>query len=140
MSFLMVQFKHSNSHTVFPKIIIGFLLILLAVMIVQRILESRRTGTPFINTKDFKFFQEGYNKLKFWATIVLLIFFVVTVRPLGFIVSGVITVSLLNILYSEDRSLKSIIISIVISIVEVLIVWYLFGYILRITLPRGILG
>ena len=49
--------------------------------------------------------------------------------------AAIIFISLFNILYTGKKEVKSIAISIGISVVETLLIWFVFGYIFNITLP-----
>jgi hypothetical protein len=133
-NFLAIKIVHSQSHMFFPKIIITVLAILFVIMMVQRYFDRKKQNKPFIN-HDFKFFIKGFDKIKLFGTVILLVLYVGTMNITGFLLGSIIFISLFNILYAGSKEIKSIIASIGIASLESVIVWYVFGQLLAVTLP-----
>ena len=129
-----IKVVYSTSHLLFPKIVIGLLVILAVIMLIQRFLDTKKNNKPFFN-KDFKFFNEDCDKLKLAGSAILLVAYCIAMNFIGFIAGSIIFISLFHILYAEKRTLKRILISIGISTGETLLVWYIFANLLYVTLP-----
>ena len=130
-----VKIVHSQSHLVFPKIVACILVILLVVIIIQEYLKAKNAGKKLFNFKDKKFFVENYDKLKFFGSIILFVLYILFLEILGFLVASIIFITLFNILFAPVRDKKSIINSVIISVVASVVLWYSFGYVFNITLP-----
>ena len=136
-------------HLFFPKVIAVILVILGIALIVQRARACKKTGTPFINLKGYRFFEPGYDKLKFWGSIVLFALYIIALEPMGFLWASMLFVTLFNILYAESINfkallgkekapvvdVKNLITSVIIGVVSSTIIWVLFYKIFNITLP-----
>lgn len=133
--FFNVKIVYSESHQILPKIIFVILIILAVVILFQSIMVAKKENRPFMDLKNKKFFIYHFDKIKLIGTVVLLLLYITSMNLLGFIVSSIIFISLFNMLYTAKKEPKSIIISIGISIVETLLIWFIFGYIFNITLP-----
>ena len=129
-----IKVVYSTSHLLFPKIIITVLAILAVILLIQRIVDTKKNNKPFFN-KDFKFFNEDCDKMKLAGSAILLVTYCVAMNYIGFVVASIIFISLFHILYAEKRTLKRIMVSIGISVVETLLVWYVFANLLYVTLP-----
>ena len=129
-----IKVVYSTSHLLFPKIIIAILIILAVIMLIQRIVDTKKNNKPFLN-KEFKFFNEDCDKVKLAGSAVLLVAYCFAMNFIGFIAGSIIFISLFHILYAEKRTLKRILTSIGISTVETLLVWYVFSQLLYVTLP-----
>ena len=130
-----VKIVHSQSHLVFPKIIIGILILLFIIMLVQGLMKAKRENRPFINLKNKQFFVENYDKLKFYGTFVLFILYIIFMDILGFLLASILFVTLFNVLFAASKEKKSIITSVVISTVASVTLWFIFGYVFNVTLP-----
>ncbi|MDF2951230.1 MAG: conserved rane protein of unknown function [Anaerocolumna sp.] len=130
-----VKIVFSQSHLIMPKIILGILIILGVVIFIQSLMKAKRENRPVMDFKNKKFFEDNYDKVKFYGTIILLLLYVFSMNLLGFILSSIIFLSLFNVLFTGKKDIKSIMKSIVISIIETMVVWFVFGYIFEITLP-----
>ncbi len=130
-----VKIVHSQSHLVFPKIVACILVILLVVILIQEYLKAKNAGKKLFNFKDKKFFVENYDKLKFFGSIILFVLYILFLEILGFLVASIIFITLFNILFAPVRDKKSIINSVIISVVASVVLWYSFGYVFNITLP-----
>ncbi len=124
----------SRSHWVVPRIIIGLLIIIGAVLIVQNIISKykRRKTSPI---KRQRFYEEGSDKLKLFGSMILLTTYIYVLDSIGFLVSSLIFVFLFGVLFEGKKELKSILGSAILSIVVSLSSWYIFGVFFNITLP-----
>lgn len=132
---LKLKIIHSQSHTIFPKIVFYILILLLLIMLIQAMMKAKKENKPLLNFKDKKFFVENPDKVKLFGTLVLLIVYVVSMKLIGFIPSSIISLTLFNLLYAAKRDKKEIRNSIGISIIETMLIWVVFGYMFNITLP-----
>lgn len=130
-----IEIVHSQSHLLFPKIIIFIVGLLGLALIIQRFLSSRKINRKFLNLGEFTFFEENIDKIKFFGTIIGLAIFVLLMQTVGFIVGSFVGLSILNIIYNGWGNKKTIIKSLIISLIETLVVWYLFSNIFGVTLP-----
>ncbi|MHB8130106.1 MAG: tripartite tricarboxylate transporter TctB family protein [Mobilitalea sp.] len=130
-----IKIVHSQSHLVFPKIVIGILLILLFVMIIQAIVKARKENKPLFNLKNKKFFVENYDKIKLFGSLVLFVLYILSLELLGFLIASIVFITLFNILFAATKSKKSLINSVIISVIASFTLWFLFGYVFNITLP-----
>lgn len=126
---------HSQSQSVFPKIVFYILIFLLVIMLVQAVMKAKKENRPLFNFKDKKFFVENPDKVKLFGTLILLIVYVVSMKLIGFIPSSILSLTLFNLLYAAKRDKREIRNSIGISIVETMLIWVVFGYMFNITLP-----
>lgn len=135
-----IDVVYSTQHWIMPKIIIGVLLILGAVILVFEGRARVKAGGHFF-AKPGKFFVENYNKVQFWGTIVLLIAYFFLLDKIGFTVCSMIFLILFNTLFGGPKNLKNpkyILGSVVISVVSTLIISILFGTVFNISLPEGV--
>ena len=144
-----VSYKYSNSHLVMPKIVIGVLILLGIILLIQRAKQCKKEGKPFFAFKGYHFFVENYDKVKFWGSIILMAAYIYTMERIHFLPASLIFIFLFNILYDESINfkalfgktgepvirVKSLLISLGISVVFSVAVWYLFGIVFNITLP-----
>lgn len=130
-----VKIVHSQSHLVFPKIVIGILLILLVVMIIQAIIKAKKENRPLFHLKNKKFFVQDYDKLKIFGSIILFVLYILSLEILGFLFASIVFITLFNVLYASSRNLKSLINSVLISSIASFTLWFLFGYVFNVTLP-----
>jgi hypothetical protein len=105
------------------------------IIFIQEYTKAKKANKPFVNLKGWRFFAEGYDKVKLFGSIGLLFAYIGLMQLIGFIAGSIIIVSLFNILYAEKKDAKSIAICIGISIIETMVLWFIFGYIFEITLP-----
>lgn len=133
--FFKIKIVHSQSHLVFPRIIVGVLIFLLFIILIQALLKAKRENRPLFNLKNKKFFIENYDKLKLFGTLVLFVLYILFMDILGFLVASILFVTLFNLLYAASKEVKSIIVSVVISIIASVTLWFIFGYVFNITLP-----
>jgi len=132
---LKISFKHSTSHEVFPRIILGILAIFLVILLAQAVIKAVQSKKPLIQVSGKHFFIDHYDKLKLFGTFVLLILYALAMPRIGFVISGIIFISLFHLLYAGRKDLKSIAFSIGLSVVETYAIWFVFGQLLEVTLP-----
>ena len=152
--FLKPFLKMSVMHQFMPKAVAIILVILGIALIFQRAKECKKKGKPFINFKGYRFFEPGYDKVKFWGSVILFVLYIALLPVIHFVPAGIIFVTLYNILYTNCINLqkifrqkeahdydlpmvntKDLIISVVIGVVFSVFLWVLFYKILNITLP-----
>lgn len=130
---------YSSQHWIMPKIILGVLLILGAVILVAEGRARIKAGGRFFE-RPARFFEENYNKVQFWGTILLLVAYFYLLDKIGFTVCSIIFLILFNTLFGGIKNLKNpkyILGSVVISVVATLIISILFGTVFNISLPAG---
>ena len=125
-------YKYSTSHLFFPKIIITLLVILGLVIVIPRIFAFLRSGKKIAPPR---FFVEGYDRLKFWGTLALMVIYVLALQRFGFLPASLACIFLFNVLFCGTLQWRSLLISAVISVTASLFVWYVFGVLFNITLP-----
>ena len=148
-----VTYRPSTSHWLFPPIILGILALLLAVMIVQRAIECRRTGRPFINREKMRVFEPGCDKLKLFGSVALFVLYIYAMESVGFLTASIVAVFLYSVLFFGVERLKeipaaiasgrpwsngafrSVCVSLLLSVLFSTSVWYLFARVFKITLP-----
>jgi putative tricarboxylic transport membrane protein len=131
--FLTLDFKFSESHTVFPKIILSLLIILLVLIVISNVIKRVKAGK--LKEFNFKFFVDNYDKLKFYGTIALLLGYGLLLEPIGFLPSSILFIFLIMLLYIGNLKRKAIILSLTNSIITSVVIWFLFGKMFDITLP-----
>lgn len=130
---LTIDIQFNQYHIIFPKIIFGILIVLLAIIMVQVLVKKIKEGT--LTQFKFKFFVDNYDKLKFYGTIGLLLVYVFALEKIGFIASSIIFMFLLTVLLKGNFKRNTIIVSIINSVTTSVLVWFFFGYLFDITLP-----
>lgn len=130
-----IKIVHSQSHLVFPTIVIGILIILLIIIIIQAVMKAKKQNKPFLDIKNKKFFVENYDKLKLWGSILLFVLYILSLELIGFLFASILFITLFNVLFAGTTKKRSLIGSIVISSVASFTLWFLFGYVFNITLP-----
>lgn len=132
---MKLKIINSTSHLVMPRIVMVILAVLLAVIAVQRLVQCRRAGTPFINLKGYRFFRPGWDKVKLLGGIVTFMVYIYLMEFLTFLPASIISIFALNVLFDNERTKKSMITSGVISVGFSVFIWLVFGVLFRITLP-----
>lgn len=138
---MRINVVYSTQHWIFPTITIAILVILGALLVV---LEGRgrvKAGKGFF-VKPGRFFEENYDKIKFWGTIALLVIYFFLLDKLGFTFWSMICLFLFNTLFANKEQLKNPkyhITSLIISVVACLLISIVFGTVFAITLPSGLL-
>lgn len=132
----MIQVVYSTQHWIVPKIVIGILVFLLAVIIITEGRARVKAGGAFFE-KPGKFFIDGCDHLKLWGTLILFAAYIICLDIIGFTVTSIIFVFLFNILYA-GVSKRSLIISVILAVASSLIISIMFGVVFNITLPDGL--
>ena len=132
---IKIPIVYSTSHEVVPRIVLGILVILAIIMFIQYVLKTRKEKGKLFSYKGRHFFEKDYDKVKLFGSAVLLLLYIVIMKPLGFIFASILIMSLFNILYSAKFGKKDMVLSIGISVIETMTVWFIFGYLFEITLP-----
>ena len=145
----IIRFRWSESHLVMPRIVGGILVILAAILLIQRAIRCKREGTPFVSLAGKRFFEAGYDKLKFWGFLALMPLYIHSLKAAGFLRASLVFIFLFNVLFAESIDFKalfqgkwgsavngkSLLASAVISAAASAGIWYLFGVVFNITLP-----
>ncbi|WLD93713.1 tripartite tricarboxylate transporter TctB family protein [Alkalihalobacillus sp. AL-G] len=131
--FLTLEYKFSESHTVFPKIILSVLIILLILIMLSNVIHRAKAGK--LKEFNFKFFIDNYDKYKFYGTIALLLGYGFILEPIGFLPASIPFMFLIMLLYIGNLKKKAIILSLANSIITSVLIWFLFGKLFDITLP-----
>ncbi len=129
---LKLEIVFSESHKIVPKIILIVLIILGAWIIITSYLENKKRGTK---KEKFKFFIDGYDKVKFFGTIGLLVAYVIALEYIGFLVSSIVFIFVTTMFFYGTNDKKTVIVSGISAITTSVLVWYLFGTVFNITLP-----
>lgn len=136
---MRIDVVYSTQHWIMPKILIGILVVLGALIFV---LEGRKRvakGGKFL-PKFERIFAENYNKLQFWGSIMLMIGYYFLLDKIGFTVCSIIFLILFNTLFAgmdRIKDKKYHINSVIISVVACVLVSIIFGTVFAITLPSG---
>ncbi len=150
---LRVNYKPSTSHWLFPPMIMWILAIMLVIMAIERAVKCKKSGKPFFNLKGYRFFIENWDKVKLVGTIVLMVLYFPSMNLIGFLPASIIFIFLFNVLFVgvsqlasiavafktkkfwSNPDFRSLVISLIISVVSSTIIWFLFGQVFKITLP-----
>ena len=93
-------------------------------------LKERKNGG-----KKYRFFVEGYDKLKLFGTVILMILYVLALDLVGFLPASILFVLLFNVLFCGTLEKNSLLVSAVIAVVFPVAVWLIFGKLFNVTLP-----
>lgn len=135
-----INVVYSTQHWIVPTIVIGVLVILGAIILVTEGMGRIKAGKGFF-AKSGPFFEENYDKIKFWGCLILTALYFFCLDKLGFTACSILFVFLFNTLFAgKDRmgNAKYHLTSLLISVVATLVVSILFGTVFSITLPSGI--
>lgn len=135
-----INVVYSTQHWIVPTIVIGVLVILGAIILVTEGMGRIKAGKG-IFAKSGLFFEENYDKIKFWGCLILTVLYFFCLDKLGFTACSILFVFLFNTLFAgKDRmgNPKYHLTSLLISVVATLMVSILFGTVFSITLPSGI--
>ena len=137
---MRINLVYSTQHWIMPTIIIVVLILLGAAIIVTEGRARVKAGGGFF-TKPGRFFEENYDKIKFWGCLILMVAYFGLLNVIGFTVCSIVFVFLFNTLFAGPERMKNKkyhLVSLLISVVSVLLVSILFGTVFNITLPEGI--
>lgn len=132
---MKLKIINSTSHWVMPRIVMGILVVLLVIIGIQRLIHCRKTGTPFIQLKNYRFFRPGWDKVKLLGGILTFVAYIYLMEFLTFLPASIISIFIFNVLFDNERAKKSMITSGVISVGFSVFIWLIFGVLFRITLP-----
>ena len=132
---MKLKIINSTSHWVMPRIVMGILVVLLVIIGIQRLIHCRKTGTPFIQLKNYRFFRPGWDKVKLLGRILPFVAYIYLMEFLTFLPASIISIFIFNVLFDNERTKKSMITSGVISVGFSVFIWLIFGVLFRITLP-----
>ena len=132
---MKLKIINSTSHWVMPRIVMGILVVLLVIIGFQRLIHCRKTGTPFIQLKNYRFFRPGWDKVKLLGGILTFVAYIYLMEFLTFLPASIISIFIFNVLFDNERTKKSMITSGVISVGFSVFIWLIFGVLFRITLP-----
>ena len=132
---MKLKIINSTSHWVMPRIVMGILVVLLVIIGIQRLIHCRKTGTPFIQLKNYRVFRPGWDKVKLLGGILTFVAYIYLMEFLTFLPASIISIFIFNVLFDNERTKKSMITSGVISVGFSVFIWLIFGVLFRITLP-----
>lgn len=148
-----ITYRLSTSHWIFPPIIMGILAFLAIIMLLERAYTCKKQNKPFFNFKDYHFFEKNWDKVRLPGTLLLLVLYFPAMNLIGFLPASIIFIFLLNVLFVglnqlasiplafktkqfwSNHDFRSLLISLIISVVSSTLIWFLFGRMFKITLP-----
>lgn len=148
-----IKYTPSTSHWIVPPIIIGILIILAVIMLIQRVVDTNKRKVPFFDYKNYHFFEKNWDKIKLFGALALFIIYIFSMEQIGFLAASIICIFLFNILFagtellkevpiaikdktfSKNEGFKSVLNSLIISVIFSGGIWFLFGQVFQITLP-----
>jgi hypothetical protein len=133
-SFFKLEVQYSTSHLFFPKIVIAILGILAVAIVAKNVIVRVRSNQPIIK-KDWKFFVKDADYFMLFGSLVLFILYIWALDRAGFLASSLVFIFLFNLLFCRTRKLKSILVSLAVSVISCVFVWYLFSVVFNISLP-----
>lgn len=137
---MRINVVYSTQHWIFPIITIGILVILGVLLIALEGRARIKAGKGFF-AKPGRFFEENYDKVKFWGCLVLMFVYFFFLDKIGFTVWSIICLFLFNTLFANKEQMKNPkyhITSAIISVVACVVISLVFGTLFTITLPSGI--
>lgn len=141
-SIFAVKIDFSQSHMVFPKIIIGILLLLIVIMLFlfgRKLICDIKSGK-----RKPKFFVENYDKIRLFGTlgVVVAYFYLMDIvgsffpnMGLGFLIVSIPFMFVMSLIYVHEVTRKKIIIISINSLIAPSVAWYTLGYLFGISLP-----
>lgn len=143
-----INYSWGNAHWIVPPIIIGVLCVLFVLILIRRALKCAKEHTPFINL-NYHFFVENWDKLKLIGCLVLLLLYPIAMKAIHFLPASIIFIFLFNVLFCgvdklamikqggglKNEGLKSVLVSLLISVIASVLIWFIFGTVFRVTLP-----
>ena len=142
LSIFAVNIDFDQSHLFFPRIIMCLLLLLFAAIVVlygRAFFQDIRAGR-----RRLRFFEEHYDKIRLFGTIVgVIVYFVLmdyvgTLFPntgLGFLLVSIPFMMFLSFLYVHDLNRRKTVIILLNSTIAPVTAWYILGNLFNITLP-----
>ena len=133
-SLFKVKIQYSTSHLFFPKIIITLLIILAVIIAIRYVVVRLRTGQPIFN-RNWRFFIPDADFFMLGGSLILFILYVWLMGTIGFLASSLVCIFLFNVLFCRTLKPKSLLVSVISTLVTCFAVWYLFGVVFNISLP-----
>lgn len=143
--FLSINIDFERSHLFFPRIIIGIIILLLVIIGLKELIIKIRAGNLKKSIQEFHFFEENYDKLKLYGSIISVacyFFFMDFIgqffpnQGLGFLISSMPFMFVMSFLLVGKDNFKIYRTSILISsVITPLFAWVLFAKLFYITLP-----
>ncbi len=148
-----IEYVPSTSHLIFPPIILKILIALFVLMMIERLFKCIREKKPFISFKGYSFFVTNYDKLRLFGFTFFLVLYVFLLPIVGFLPASIVFIFIFNILFVgiekikelpkafksknafQDKNVRSVCISLLISVVSSVFIWFMFGKVFFITLP-----
>ena len=146
-----IDFKFSQAHLIVPRIIGWILAILLVAIIIRNVVRSiKNKKRPF---EGFRFFVNDWDKVRLIGYFVLLVLYPLAMQAIHFLPASIIFMFLFNVLFNgvehvkgfvaaikakegwSNPSFRSIIVSLIVSVVSSVFIWLIFGMLFKITLP-----
>lgn len=139
--FFRIDMNYSEYHTVFPRLIIYFLILLGILLIIKQVIQKIKTKKHVQQNKSNV--PEGaessrkkkFNIMMFSGSIVLLVAYGFALEKFGFIYPTVLFLILSTLLYKASSNKKSVFISVVNAILTTVLIYFIFGTLFDITLP-----
>jgi len=136
----MINIVYSTQHWIVPRILMVIIAALGLLILVLKARKRVKAGESVL-PKFGRFFEENYDKVKFWGTLVLIAAYFFLLDKIGFTVCSIIFLFLFNTLFGGKERLKDKryhLNSVIISVVACVLVSAMFGTVFAITLPSGI--
>lgn len=137
---MRINVVYSTQHWIFPTITIAILVILGAIILAVEARGRVKAGKGVFAAPG-RFFEENYDKLKFWGCLVLMVAYFLLLDKIGFTVCSAVFLFLFNTLFAGLDRMKNVkyhLVSLLISVVATLGISLLFGTAFNISLPEGI--
>lgn len=135
-----INVVYSTQHWIFPTITIGILVILGVLLIVLEGRARVKAGKGFF-ARPGRFFEENYDKVKFWGCLALMFVYFFFLDKIGFTIWSIVCLFLFNTLFANKQQMKNPryhITSLIISVVACVVISLVFGTLFAITLPSGL--
>ena len=135
-----INVVYSTQHWIFPTITIGILVILGVLLIVLEGRARVKAGKGFF-AKPGRFFEENYDKVKFWGCLALMFVYFFFLDKIGFTIWSIVCLFLFTTLFANKQQMKNPryhITSLIISVVACVVISLVFGTLFAITLPSGL--
>jgi hypothetical protein len=104
------------------------------VIVAKNVLIRVRNNQPVIK-KGWRFFVRDADFFMLFGSLVLFILYVLALDRVGFLAASLVFIFLFNLLFCRTRKIKSILVSLLISVISCVSVWYLFSVVFNISLP-----
>lgn len=132
---MTLKIVNSTSHWVVPRIVIAILAALWIAMMIQRYLRCKTEGRPFIALKGYHFFMPGWDKWKLLGGVGVFVAYIYLMELISFLPASILCIFGLNVIYTGDRTKRSLTMSAVLAVVASVLIYVIFGILFRVTLP-----